>query len=182
MCSDAGGGAFGFKRVKLVQGQRISFTVGGGGADVNTNPSDGVDDGGTVPEGGVLTAGGRKNGVHGGSPRTGGLGAVSSAAWDAERTRGAGGNGVTGAATAGGSPTGGGAGGPGSTNNKGGGGAPAGYTDTVSGLPVGNGKTAGSAADEATSSTGGTFGEASSAGTFAGHDGRVMIIVVQGRA
>ncbi len=181
VASGAGGGAAGYKSVRVAAGQTISYSVGAGGADQNTDVNDGFDGGDTTVTlpGFVLTAGGGKKGVQGASPKSGGLGGVCSGPWTTARSGGAGGDGVTGAGTAGGSPTGGGTGGAGS-GNYGGGGAAAGFTDLYPGLPApGNGHAANSSSDASTAPGGATGGANSNTGTFAGKDGRVVIYVMR---
>lgn len=178
--SGGGGGAAGYKRWRLSPGQTISWSVGAGGAEVNSavDGNDGGDTTVTIPGLGALTAGGGKKGTNGASPRPGGAGGTCSGSWDVARSGGDGGNGVTGAGTNGGSPSGGGVGGTATGDYAGGGGA-AGFSDLVTGISAGRGGDADAGAETATAPGGGSGSASSSAGTFAGKAGRVLVYVVQ---
>lgn len=171
-----GGGAALFARVFLNLGQKLSYSVGAGGAGVTgsaTTGSDGGDSTVTLPDGRVLTAGGGKAGTRG---STGGLGGVATGG-DINRRGGKGGDGVPGTVNGvAGEGTGAGAGGAGSGSAGGGGGA-GGLADVLVDLTGGAGSAAvvGGAQGNAPGGGSGAGGTTSKAGAA----GRIIILFVR---
>lgn len=179
--SGGGGGAAAYKRVRLLPGQTIGWSVGAAGAAQPANGSDGFDGGDTtitLPSSVVLTAGGGKKGRSG--TATGGLGGECLGPWNTARRGGKGGNGASSSGgTAGESPQYGGVGGSGS-GNFGGGGASAGFSDISPALPVGNGTPGASDQNLTTGRPGGASGGGPdfAGGRPAGAPGAVLVYVV----
>ncbi|CAB4198831.1 hypothetical protein UFOVP1324_58 [uncultured Caudovirales phage] len=116
----AGGGGCGYKLIKVMPGQTISWTIGLGSAVAATNGGDTIV---TLPRGAqCLAGGGLANGT----------GGVCSGSWDTWRPGGRGGLFNT---TRGESPVGGGLDG----GNNGSGGGAAGFSDLMAGTQGGNG-------------------------------------------
>jgi hypothetical protein len=163
-----GGGSALFKRLRLIQGQTINYTVGTPGAQNAGSGFDATDTTIAPPFGVVLTAGGGKTNIG----AAGGLAGAASGG-DINRSGGAGG-----AATLAGLPgTGGGVGGAGGgVSAGGGGGGGAGFSDIGPGLSGGAGSAGNLGATAAGGAYGGGSGGSQSGGTSgAGGPGRVAI-------
>jgi|GEM_PF-3842298 len=160
------GGASGFKRLRLLKGQTISWVLGVPGAGQATNNAPGQDATDTVVTvpGAALLAGGGKGGLTIATP-----GGACSGPWTIARNGGATTPGADGS-----SPIGGGVGGTHSGIAGGGGGA-AGFLDLVDGgLFAGNGGIASGGAGSAPG--GGSSGAlGSGASSAAGSAGRVIV-------
>lgn len=164
-----GGGGAGFRRVPLLAGQSLTYSVGAAGAEgAETNAGDGGNSTVTLPSGVVVTAYGGQGGRYTGAGGVGGFAANC----DIQRKGGDGGAGTAGSGET--ATPGGGLGGVASGGGGAGGGA--GFGDLATGLTGGDGDTGAGAQNPGGGGRGGSNGAAN--GTN-GAAGKVVIVLVK---